>query len=85
MSIQPGVDTTRHPAIHGSMTTPATCDGCPLLKASDAAACGPEAEAHVLRVQAVELSHKLALTRAELRRRGVDPDIAYQPHEQDPA
>jgi hypothetical protein len=65
------------------MATPSHCDACPLLKADAVReAGGADAEAHFLRVQAVELAHKLALTRAELRRRGVDPDVAYHPHEQ---
>jgi hypothetical protein len=80
MSVQP---TTSDPAISDG-TVSDTCASCPLLKASEIAAnAGPEAEAHFLRVQAVELSHKLALTRAKLRSMGVDPDIAYHPHEQD--
>lgn len=66
------------------MSLPEACAACPLAQASKIAATyGPEAEAHFLRVQAVELSHKLALTRAKLRSMGVDPDIAYHPHEQD--
>jgi hypothetical protein len=62
------------------------CEQCPLRRAqATRASGGADAEAHVLRVQAVELSHKLALTRALLRRLGHDPDIAYHPHEQDRA
>jgi hypothetical protein len=61
------------------------CETCPirraaLIHASD----GVDAETHFLRVQVVELNHKLGLVRAELRRRGIDPDIAYHPHDADP-
>jgi len=59
---------------------------CPLILARQAGEQGgADAEAHSLRIVCVELMHKLALVRAELRRRGVDPDIAYHPHEQDKA
>lgn len=85
-TVKAGVDTDSDPVIPRSMTTPATCDGCPLLKANEIRlASGEDAEARFLRVQAVELSHKLALARAALRRMGIDPDSAYQPHEQERA
>jgi hypothetical protein len=86
-SIKPGVDTTPHPVTPAGMDRVAeSCEVCPLrLAAAAGERGGVEAEAHVLRVQAVELSRKLALTRLALRRLGVDPDIAYHPHEQDRA
>ena len=63
-----------------------SCEVCPLQRATEIRAeQGADAEAHFLRIHVSELSHKLALVRAELRRRGVDPDIAYQPHDADPA
>lgn len=60
-----------------------TCESCPLHRAAFTRENqGAEAEAHVLRILSSELSHKLALTRGELRRRGFDPDLAYIPHDQ---
>ncbi len=78
----PGIETSPPGAI-----SPATCSECPLTRAAAIReAQGVEAEAHFLRVQVSELSHKLALVRAYARRQGLDPDIAYQPHEaEDPA
>jgi hypothetical protein len=62
-----------------------SCETCPLRRASEIRETqGADAEAHFLRIQVAELSHKLGLVRAELRRRGVDPDIAYQPHDANP-
>lgn len=59
-----------------------TCEACPIKRAALIQQTqGDDAAAHFLRVQVVELQRKLALTRSELRRRGVDPDIAYQPHD----
>lgn len=84
--MQPGVDTPTDPAIPAGMSADAPCDVCPLKQATALRSTGGvEAEASWLRLQAVELSHKLALTRAMLRRLGHDPDIAYHPHEQDRA
>lgn len=79
-----GVDINDGAAISGCMSLPSTCSDCPMIKAGLMRESGGEpAESHFLRVQAVELAHKLALSRAELRRLGVDPDSAYHPHEQD--
>jgi hypothetical protein len=60
------------------------CDrtDCPLLLARKAGEQGgPEAEAHALRVQMVEMIHKLGLLRARIRAMGVDPDIPLHPHD----
>jgi len=55
---------------------------CPLLLARHAGEQGgPEAEAHALRVQMVELIHKLGQLRTKIRAMGVDPDIHLHPHD----
>ena len=59
---------------------------CPLIIARQAGEHGgADAEAHSLRVACVELMGKLGRARTRLRSLGVDPDIAYHPHEQDKA
>ena len=84
VSIKAGVDTKPASVMPSGMLQTPHCAECPLVKAEAVRqAGGTEAEAHFLRVQAVELVHKLALTRSALRSLGVDPDVAYHPHEQD--
>lgn len=87
MTTKPGVESNASPASVDSMPMLAeSCEACPIRRAAviqqDQ---GADEAAHFLRVQVSELGHKLALTRAELRRRGVDPDIAYVPHDDKPS
>jgi hypothetical protein len=90
MTIKPGVDTNGTPVTPSASAHPVEptvsshppCDhaDCPLLTARKAGEQGgPEAEAHVLRVQMVEMIHKLGALRTRLRAMGVDPDTPFHP------
>ena len=66
--------------------TGCTNTDCPLRAAAEVRQAGGEyAEAHYLRLKVVDLMHQAGRLRSRLIDMGVDPDIPYEPHPQNPA
>ena len=87
MTVTPGVEASALPVIPAGMGQLAeSCDICPIRRADEIRRTqGEDAAAHVLRVQLVELVHKVGVLRSRIRALGADPDVPYHPTDVDHA